>query len=253
MPTLTAHYYTNIGNVRQNNEDALVVDNIIKSEESFESVESVVLNGDKILLAVADGMGGHSKGEVAARLVLETLLQYKDTITDKDTLKDAINKSKERLEEYVKEHPEAMGLGCALAGVFILNEEEALVFNVGDCRVYRYINNTLRKLTRDHSLVELLLSDGLITPEQARTHPQKNVLTSAIMGDGYKNTMEIYVNNVDISIGGKFLICSDGLWGELSDEEITQALSSDNTDQELLKKLAGKRLADNVTFIVFNI
>ncbi|MFN4268795.1 MAG: PP2C family protein-serine/threonine phosphatase [Fervidobacterium pennivorans] len=253
MPKLTAYYYTNIGKVRQNNEDALVVDNIIKSEESFENVESVVLNGKKILLAVADGMGGHSKGEVAARLVLDTLNELKDTIVDKDSLKNAINKSKDRLEEYVKEHPEAAGLGCALAGMLVLNDEEALIFNVGDCRVYRYVNNTLRKLTRDHSLVEALLSDGLITPEEARTHPQKNVLTSAIMGDGYQHTMEIYVNNVYISIGGTFLICSDGLWGELSDEEIVQALSNDNSSQELLEKLSNKKLSDNVTFIVFHV
>ena len=65
--------------------------------------------------------------------------------------------------------------------------------------------------------------------------------------------MEIYVNNVDISIGGTFLICSDGLWGELSDEEILQALSNDNSSQELLEKLSNKKLSDNVTFIVFHV
>ena len=251
MPSLKVYYYTNTGKVRKNNEDALLVQNEIVSEANFDSCKSLEIEAEKILLVVADGMGGHEKGEVAARIVLETIKEQLQTMNDGEDIKRAIHLAKEKLEEYIKEHPEAYGLGCALAGVLVSNSEEAFIFNVGDCRVYRFINNNLRRLSKDHSLVESLLSDGLITPEEVRTHPQRNVLTSAVMGDSYNHSLDIYVNSVDISLGGKFLICSDGLWDELEDEEINHLLSEESCCEKLVEKLTEKPLRDNVSFIVF--
>jgi len=246
-------YYTNRGKVRSNNEDAILVNDLLICEKDLEKCEVVELETGRSLLIVVDGMGGHERGEVASKIVLETFKEQKENIFNVEDVKAAVKLARDRLEEYVRVNPSAHGLGCALAGMMILENEEAIVFNVGDCRVYRFVNDNLRRLTKDHSLVELLLSEGMITPREAREHPQRNVLTSAVVGDGYASSMEIYVNKVDIGLGGKFLICSDGLWNELVDEEIVEAMRENDSCATLLKRLVEKTLKDNVSFILLEL
>ncbi len=241
-------YFTNKGKVRPNNEDALLVGDRVFGEADFQKCRYEEFEGENLLLAVADGMGGHAGGEIAARFTLETLVQ-ESPLKEKDEVIKALHKARERLEEYVKDNPYLFGLGCAVAGLAIW-DRKAVAFNVGDCRVYRFIGGRLMKLTRDHSVVEELLLDGLITPEEARSHPERNILTSAVIGDGYATEMKVFTAEVDISAGGKFLICSDGLWDELEDEEIKMCMSSEDPCVEFLSLLSGKPLRDNVSFIV---
>ena len=241
-------YFTNKGKVRINNEDSLLVIDSVISEENFNTCEYKEVKSRNFLLAVADGMGGHAKGEVASKLVLETLSRSGPLSSSEEVIR-ALESARHRLEEYVKTHPEAFGMGCAVAGVAV-SGDKCIAFNVGDCRVYRFINGKLVRLTRDHSAVEELVLDGIITPEEARVHPQRNILTSAVIGDGYTTEMKVFTTHVDMSAGGRFLICSDGLWDELEDVELEACMSADEPCMEILKAIKTKHLKDNVSFIV---
>ncbi len=240
--------FTNKGKVRSNNEDSILVGELLFSEKDFRSCECVNVEGSKLLFAVADGMGGHAKGEVASRLVLESL-RDSDPACKEEEIREALAQARKNLEEYVKSHPESYGMGCAIAGL-VVEGGKGIAFNVGDCRAYRFINGKLVKLTRDHSAVEELVLDGVITPQEARTHPQRNILTSAVIGDGYTTELKVFTTEVDKTAGGRFLICSDGLWDELEDDEIESCMATENPCQELLKVIDTKPLRDNVSFIL---
>jgi len=243
-------FYTNVGKMRANNEDALLLMDELFCEENLEECSEGFSENDYFLFVVADGMGGHKKGEVASRLVLESLLEEKEKIYE--DLEEGLQRAKKRLNEYAKKNPLALGLGCAVAGL-VIKDNFAKVFNVGDCRVYRFVNNKLIKLSKDHSVVERLLSEGLITEEQARDYPQKNVLTSAIMGDLSENIPEIFVREMELYDGDFFLLCSDGLWEELEKHELIDCFSEEKPCRAILDLLKEKPLKDNVSFILVKI
>jgi len=243
-------FYTNAGKVRQNNEDALLVIDRVFSEENFESCKNDSSDGNHFLFAVADGMGGHRKGELASRLTLESLLENKNKIYENP--EDVLRKAKKKLDEYAMKNPSDLGLGCAVAGL-VLENENGKVFNVGDCRVYRFINNKLIRLTKDHSVVESLLSMGLIDEIQAKHHPEKHILTSFIVGDPSVEISDISVRDIEIYEDDVFLICSDGFWNELPDDEIKMALSGEDPSITFLELLSKKPLNDNISFILIRV
>lgn len=241
-------YFTNKGKKRKKNEDALLIAQKLISGKNFDDCICENIEEDSFLLVVADGLGGHKGGEVASRIVLEKLRDYGPS--NEDDLIKVLNIARRVLENYVEEKPELHGFGCALAGL-IVKGKESVAFNVGDCRVYRIVNDKLLKLTRDHSIVEELILDGLLTREEARTHPKKNILTSAVIGDGYRTELKVFTTKVDISIGGKFLICSDGLWEEFTEEEIKEYLLSERPCENVINVLfQDKPMQDNTSFII---
>lgn len=233
-------YFTNKGKLRNNNEDGLLLNDKIICETDMTQVICDNSQEKELIFCVADGIGGHEKGEVATRIVLETLSELKPI--DKDSLISAINTSRDRLESYIKENQSAFGLGCVLAGI-ILIDKSALIFNIGDCRVYKIFEDKLIKLSRDHSIVENLVLEGLITREQAKNNPQRNIITSAIIGDGYKTDVNIYTKEIDVYEGDKFLICSDGLWEEYEGSFQDPQMVIDMLFRE-------KTLPDNLSFIL---
>jgi len=247
---LSFSFYTNVGKVRQNNEDALLVINKVYSEENFEDCKSEFVQGEEFIFVVADGMGGHSKGEVASRLTLESLLENKKRVFENP--EEVLQLSKRKLDEYAMNNPSALGLGCAVAGI-VLKGGIAKVFNAGDCRVYRFINSKLIRLTKDHSVVERLLSLGVINESEAKHHPQRHVLISCIIGDPDSEINEIFINEVEIYEDDVFLICSDGLWDELNEEEIKTALSEKEPCKAFLSLLSEKPLKDNLSFIIVKV
>jgi Serine/threonine protein phosphatase len=247
---LNCIYYTNTGKVRAKNEDAMLIVDEIFSEEDFQQCLQKSKEGTEFVFVVADGMGGHEKGEVASKLVLETILESKDRLyTD---IEDVLLLAKKRLDEYVKNNPFAYNMGCALAGL-VIREGLAKVFNVGDCRVYRFINDNLVKLTKDHSVVEKLILEGLISEEEAKHHPKRNVLTSAILGDLSDVIPEVYVTEVELFEEDVFFLCSDGVWGELEKEEIKECLSKEKPCESLLDVLKTKPLKDNLSFAILKV
>ncbi len=242
-------YYTSKGKVRDNNEDAILIQDKLISEADFEEPIEEECEGC-FLFAVADGMGGHQKGEIASREALETLRRLKPR--DNEELDMAIEKSRDRLEELVKQDSSCYGMGTAIAGLILKEEGYAVVFNVGDCRVYRIRENKIERLTIDHSLVEMLVARGDISREEAKQHPKRNVLTSAIIGDNYKSPLEVYKREVIILENTKFLICSDGLWEELEEEELLR-LANSETKSEFFDILKDKPLKDNLSFILLEV
>lgn len=248
-------YFTNLGHVRKNNEDAILINDKLICNTSLEKPEFEKLTGntDYINLSVADGMGGHEKGEIAAQITLETLKQEKPK--NEKELVNSIEKARSSVEEYKDKNPDAFGLGTALAGL-IISEEKGFVFNVGDCRVYKKVGNFLRRITKDHTLVEELINKGYLTEEEARLSPQKNILTSAIIGDNYETDVLIYTKEISYKKNDIFLICSDGLWENYKHEELEELFKSDDLkiiSDNILKTFDKKLLKDNVTFVLCKI
>lgn len=184
----------------------------------MEKCESIDIDGKNIFLAVADGIGGHTKGELASKMVLEILKSYKDDIIEKKlSVEDAIKIARDELENYARTNPNSFGMGCTVAGVLIVGSK-VQVFNVGDCRVYRLLGQRAIRLTKDHTVVEDLISSGYITVDEAKTHSKKHALTSAIIADNYRTEVQIYRNETEIIDEDRFIICSDGFWDKFEKE-----------------------------------
>ncbi|WP_448587486.1 PP2C family protein-serine/threonine phosphatase [Thermocrinis sp.] len=234
-------FFTHRGKVRQRNEDALLVGREVIRKELME--EPMCIDTEERLFAVADGLGGHARGDVASYEVLNVLAQEQPR--DEKSLLNALWKAKEHLLDYVRKHPSALGLGTALAGV-ILKDEENLIFSVGDCRVYVKDEEEFLKVSRDHTLVEDLVIAGRIKEEDARLHPRRHVLTSAILGD--ESDFELYTKRIP-NLGKPILLCSDGFWEEFSKEEMKLFASSKDPIKTVFEKLESKAQRDNVSFL----
>lgn len=225
-------FYTHKGNVRQNNEDSMLVHDVIYSSQSFSNaISSVIEENSRFIFAVADGMGGHTRGEVASNFALDTLKKEFSTIQTIDDIKTCIYSAKQRLDEYVRNERNAYGLGTTLCGIFI-NQSKAYIFNVGDSRLYKNINGYLERLTKDHSFVQYLVDGGIITEEEMSFHPKKNIVTSAITGDLMDEIPEIFFKEIEIQPGDQFFICTDGVWESLNQEELEVCM----LDKELISK-----------------
>ncbi len=215
---------TDTGKLRDHNEDSVIV-----SENK---------NGE-ILMAVADGMGGHQAGEIASSLAvthldkkfssLESIGSYDEAV---DWIKETVSTVNMLIYKYTEENPQSAGMGTTL--VLAILTPEFLVFgNIGDSSGYIVRNNKLFKITQDHTLVSLLISTGELTDEEARHHPRKNVLMKAL-GVGVNIDMDIF--HVENEVSGIFL-CSDGLTNVLNDEQIMKVLSEDSLIEDKVHKL----------------
>jgi protein phosphatase len=243
---------SDVGLVRPHNEDAsLVVESVFEGDQTPETVG---------LFVVADGMGGHQAGEVAsalaARVVASYLMQevYIPYLrqaahqSDQLSLTEALQQAVEAANQAV--HAQVPGSGTTLTCALVINSR-AYLAHVGDSRAYLYYNQELRQITRDHSYVDKLVELGQISAEAAAVHPQRNVLYRAV---GQGEQLEIDIHLLDLPGGSRLLLCSDGLWGMLSDNIIQAVLASAHTPQEACQELiaaaneAGGR--DNITAVV---
>ena len=220
-------YMTDLGKIRSHNEDNVTIINNERNE---------------ILMAVADGMGGHKAGEVASNIAIEHLEEefYKlDSMGTKeeaiDWLRKKVTEINDEIFNHTKKHPESKGMGTTLV-VAIKTDDYILFGNIGDSSGYVIKNGVLHKVTKDHTLVNLLVSTGELTEEEAKYHPRKNVLMRAL---GANNPIEIDIFDVDTSVKGLFL-CSDGLTNMLTEEQIEKALDTDVSIEEVVMKLIKK-------------
>lgn len=227
---------THPGRVRTRNEDSLMV------------LEGVVY-------AVADGMGGHAAGEAASRIAVDRLseLGALGALAPSD-IATAICEANELILTSTVEHPERRGMGTTVTGIAIVQVGGAAhwaVFNVGDSRVYRFADDNLVQVTTDHSEVEELVAAGLITSEQARLHPDRNVITRSLGTDpAPKPDLWVFPPRPVES----FLICSDGLTGELDDDEIARVLrehpDASTAARGLVQAAVDAGGRDNITVVV---
>ncbi|MBK8595632.1 MAG: Stp1/IreP family PP2C-type Ser/Thr phosphatase [Holophagales bacterium] len=249
---LNAFGLTDVGRKRKHNEDAYLLD------------------AERGLFVVADGMGGHAAGEVASRLTVESIQEFiSGTEDDHDNtwpfgynnrysvdgnrLSTAVERANEKVMRAVVNRPELKGMGTTVVAA-LFDEKRATLVHVGDSRAYLLRDAELRRLTDDHSWVQEQVNAGILSEEEARSHPLKNVVTRALGGG-----MHVAVDLIEIPVGGgdRFLLCSDGLTGMVSDEEITSALSSTRTLEEITRgliDLANERGGvDNITAIVVEV
>ena len=208
------------------------------------------------LIAVADGMGGHAGGEVASAIAINTLQQLlpviNDPAIDLDSRADLfLNISYEVDAEILrvsKEKPELSGMGTTLTALS-LSDNQVDLLHIGDSRCYRFRDNKLEKLSYDHTVMQELLDQGRLTPEEVFDHPQRSLLTQALMGD---SGIDPVLMSYEVKAGDKFLLCSDGLTNVLSELEIIKTIKATAEDKllaELIKETKTKGAPDNITIV----
>ena len=224
---MKAYYITDTGKVRTHNEDSVM---IVKN-----------LSGE-YLLVVADGMGGHKAGEVASSIVVNGLTDKFKVLDTIGTKNEAVSWIREKASElnnaifkYTEEFPESKGMGTTMV-LAIITKDYILFGNVGDSSGFVMKNNVLYKVTKDHTLVNLLVETGELTKEEAVNHPRKNVLMRAL---GANDPIDVDIFDVDTNSDG-LLLCSDGLTNMLSKDQIQKVLNSDLTIEEKIVKLIKK-------------
>lgn len=209
------------------------------------------------LWAVADGMGGHEAGDVASRMIVESLQQIPPPTNWQallDSARERLIDVNQRLREESAQRYQHRTIGSTVV-VLLAHQDRCACLWVGDSRIYRLRNGRLEQLTRDHSHVQELVDQGLISPEDAHRHPLANVITRAV---GSAEELRIDEKIYPLRNGDIFLLCSDGLNKTVSDEEITRLLlHSDHNCQEAVKAFIHLALmrdaSDNVTTVVVNI
>jgi serine/threonine protein phosphatase PrpC len=208
------------------------------------------------LIAVADGMGGHAGGEVASAIAINTLEKLlpviADTNIDIDSREDLfLNISYEVDAEILrvsKEKPELSGMGTTLTALSLTNNQVDLL-HIGDSRCYRWRDNKLEKLSYDHTVMQELLDQGRLTPEEVFDHPQRSLLTQALMGD---SGIDPVLMSYEVKPGDKFLLCSDGLTNVLSELELAKIIKATDEDKlldQLIKETKAKGAPDNITIV----
>lgn len=251
---IEAWYVTHQGGVRENNEDGILAGSILITDISMESPGYYQTGCMNHLFCVADGIGGEQKGEVASRIVLTALQERESSITNETNLRDALGEAKEELELFVTLHPDSYNLGCTLAGVCI-QEDQALIFNIGDCRVYRINGNYFEQITHDHSIVQSLYDEGVITEDEMRTHPRKNVITSSVSGDGKHDSIRIFATMLNMRREERFFLCSDGIWECFSHDElemIYQRFQGEMFCEKILGAALARGASDNITALMLH-
>lgn len=235
---------TDIGRMRDTNEDSY-----------FSYLNENLVGG-----MVADGMGGHNAGELASRM---TTMIVKDSIIQKfnpdlnyiecgEMIRRAFLEANEEIFQYAKHHEETEGMGTTASLGFVF-KNKLITVHVGDSRVYTVTPDEIKQITTDHSYVQELLRRGRITEDDAKTHPQKNIITRAI---GTEPTIKVDVNIKDYN-GEVVFICSDGLSNLVSDDQILEVIKKNDDLQMAMVKLvelANKKGGnDNITCLAFDV
>ena len=229
--TITYGAVTHVGQVRTGNEDSLLADNNV--------------------FMVADGMGGHNAGEVASLMAVEQLREAAGSIIAETDLVQALEQANEVIYAESMTNHLHHGMGTTLAAMVVLENNTLVVAHVGDSRVYMWNEGALSRLSKDHSYVQELVDEGIVSIEEARTHPRRNIVTRAL---GIDADVEVEANTFPVTVGAWYVLCSDGLVDEISDADIAKVLERCTSPHEAAQALvdaanaAGGR--DNITVIV---
>ena len=236
---------TDKGRVRPTNQDIYRLEVRPEKESAF--------------LLVCDGMGGANAGNVASRFAADSFLadaagaldSAPDEIMRHKTMLHALEKANDTVFGRAGRQPEFRGMGTTLVGAFVQGRE-ASILNVGDSRAYLFDGETLRQVSEDHSYVEEMRRLGRISAEDARTHPQKNLITRAV---GVDATVDGDLFEVELAETDILLLCSDGLTGMVEDEKIAEVLAKAGTLEDKGRELLTLALEgggrDNITVALF--
>lgn len=224
---------TDVGTVREQNEDSLIV--------------------APPLFVVADGMGGHEAGEIASEIAVETIQQAAPEHPDAEDLGKAVELANRAIIDAALSGRGKPGMGTTCTAC-MLEERRLVIAQVGDSRAYLMHGGTLSQLTRDHSLMANMIEAGQITPEEARFHPNRSVITRAL-GNDPDTTPDLYEINVEA--GDRLLVCSDGLTAMVEDADVAEIMKKHADPQKCAIALVNAAIAaggaDNVTVIVADV
>ncbi len=239
MTTLRWGSATDVGLVRESNQDSLLV--------------------AQPLFAVADGMGGHRGGEVASATALEILAATFGNSTTRDDLVEAVRRANAKVWDKAQLDDDLRGMGTTLTAIAKVFDEETgaesiAIINVGDSRTYLLHDGALSQVTTDHSFVEEMVRAGEISPEEAEVHPKRNVLTRALGVEPVVDSDTIEITPVP---GDRLLLCSDGLVREVSDDQIAATLrrlrNPDEAARELVSMAKANGGHDNITIVIVDV
>lgn len=243
MKQLSYYGMTEPGRCRENNEDAYLLER----------------KGSYVISAVADGIGGYEGGEVASYLACKCISDYLENSPEKDLGEDVLKQAVIYANNVVvsqQQNPRLSSMGCVLTAVlFDMEQHLAYMCHVGDTRLYKYKDSMLTKLSRDHSLVGLQEEAGVLSEEEAISHPRRNIITRFIGNSRLDwNTNYMMDLSFPIEVDTQYLICSDGLYDMIASAEIMEVLAQKSNLQQkveaLIKRanLAGGK--DNITAII---
>lgn len=238
LETLETAGATDVGQVRMVNQDAFG--------------EFGGTNDGRRLLLVADGMGGHRGGEVASQLTIDTVRTCfeRDSSEAGEFIRSSLETANQKVYEKSRADAELAGMGTTAVALLFDGSDRGWVAHVGDSRAYRLRGGELSQITDDHSVVGELVRRGQLTPEEARVHPQSNEILRAI---GTQPEVQVDVQQIELARGDRFLLCSDGLSGMVTDDEIAEVLGAEapaNAVRMLIERanLAGG--TDNITVLI---
>jgi serine/threonine protein phosphatase PrpC len=231
-----------IGHARENNEDKF---------DFYEPDEEPLLAARGSVYLVCDGMGGHNAGQIASELAAKQFLHayYHLGGTAQEAARHAILQAHHYIAEMASKIPSRYGMGTTLTAL-ILKQDEGILAHVGDSRCYRLREGVFEQLSRDHTLVARLVEQGIITPEQAKYHPQRNVIRQAVGVADPSEPLEPDIETFALQAGDLYLLCSDGLTDMVDDAEI-EAILRDEPPTRAAWRLVDRALAnggrDNIT------
>jgi serine/threonine protein phosphatase PrpC len=237
-----------IGHARENNEDKF---------DFYEPDEEPLLAARGSVYLVCDGMGGHNAGQIASELAAKQFLHayYHLGGTAQEAARHAILQAHHYIAEMASKIPSRYGMGTTLTAL-ILKQDEGILAHVGDSRCYRLREGVFEQLSRDHTLVARLVEQGIITPEQARYHPQRNVIRQAVGVADPSEPLEPDIETFALQAGDLYLLCSDGLTDMVDDAEI-EAILRDEPPTRAAWRLVDRALAnggrDNITVVLVQI
>jgi len=243
---LKAVVLSDLGNVRTNNEDMGMF---------FKVADENIIREKGYLLLVADGMGGHQAGEVASRMAADIISReyFKQAVNGsiEKSLAKIFSLANKRIFELASAKQQYAGMGTTCTALVVIGQT-VYYAHVGDSRAYFQKGNTLTQVTQDHTFVQELVNNGDITAEEAAVHPKRNILTNAM---GTKPELRIDTGKWSMSFeeGDRLLLCSDGLYDYLKDEELNEILSNNllaNSAAHMIEQAKARGGHDNITVVL---
>jgi serine/threonine protein phosphatase PrpC len=247
-PGMEVAYLSHVGCLRENNEDSCLY---------WEPASEADFRREGRLAVIADGMGGYEGGQEASRLAVDTVREIYGAMVRDDpraALLEAFVTAHRRIQAYAVRHPELHGMGTTCTAL-VVRDRQLYFAHVGDSRLYLVRGGTISRLSRDHSYVGRLVESGIVRVEDAEKHPQRHILTSAL-GAGPDVSAESPEQGIALQDSDILLLCTDGLWGVVNDQELQRTVSSEVPAEccEALVKLALERGGpDNITVQVLRI
>ena len=216
------------------------------------------INTDQKLFLVCDGVGGAEKGEIASSLACDAFQTFFSTFCEGEPTAEFVNRTiryvETRFDDYVALHPEAKGMATTLTMVFLGNAGITLA-HIGDSRIYYFRQGKILYQTEDHSLVNVWVKMGQITPEEALLHPRRNVITRAIQGTEHPTEADV-VRLDDVKGGDYVFMCSDGVLERLDSEQLASIFQTSENTEEIKNKImdaCSEKTRDNFSFYIIPI